>query len=405
MRRYEDEIGYDPDGGTDTDHRPEGEAWIREMEAAGRTAVFFLLLPVLLVALLLAGCGDSGQGRAVDGGDAESSAMSTSTRPDPASRTGSTTRPSPPTSSDSGRLDKTGEPDDGGEKAFTGPVSFASAEEAYLQGRFDEAHRMFSAYTTEYPDNPWGFYMTGLAAWKKGELDGAERALEETVRMDSSHVKGWVNLARVRLDAGRPGDAGEAVSRALELDGGERSDVFRVRGRVAQEEGRLEEAAEAYRSALVLDPEDAWSMNNLALIHIHRGDFERALPPLARAVQLRDDVPVFQNNLGTALEKTGRFATAAEAYRKADELGDGYEKAKTSLARVESVKEPSGMKDMDLSEFAQSFIEQVETWRLERTAVADTDDPTEAPSPDVSDDTGSANSTETVDEGRDPGPK
>jgi Flp pilus assembly protein TadD len=53
---------------------------------------------------------------------------------------------------------------------------------------------------------------------------------------------------------------------------------------------------------------------------------------------LRKDVPEFHNNLGMALEHTGRFGAAAVAYRDAVTADPGYGKAQQNLARVEAVK-------------------------------------------------------------------
>jgi Flp pilus assembly protein TadD len=88
-------------------------------------------------------------------------------------------------------------------------------------------------------------------------------------------------------------------------------------GRVFYAQGTVDEAVDAYRHAIVLDDEDRWAMNNLALIFIEQKRYDEAVPPLARAVTLGDDVPSFHNNLGIALEQVGHFSSAAEAYRSA----------------------------------------------------------------------------------------
>ena len=56
-----------------------------------------------------------------------------------------------------------------------------------------------------------------------------------------------------------------------------------------------------------------------------------ALPPLARAVELRDNAPVFRNNLGIALERTGHPVAARDQYRAALEVDSTYRKAAVSL--------------------------------------------------------------------------
>ena len=62
--------------------------------------------------------------------------------------------------------------------------------------------------------------------------------------------------------------------------------------------------------------------------------FEEAVPPLARAAGLRNDLAVVQNNLGVALERTGRFTAAGVAYRSALEADSGHRRASESLARI-----------------------------------------------------------------------
>ena len=65
---------------------------------------------------------------------------------------------------------------------------------------------------------------------------------------------------------------------------------------------------------------------------------DEALPLFSKAVERRSDVAAFHNNLGMALEHTGRFLAAATSYKEALAADPGYAKAKKNLARVEAVK-------------------------------------------------------------------
>src|SRR2546425_8481610 len=70
----------------------------------------------------------------------------------------------------------------------TGPVSFADAQTAFKEKRYDEAARLFATYSTAQPDNIWGYYMLGLSAWKQGDRDRAVAALDrKSTRLNSSH--------------------------------------------------------------------------------------------------------------------------------------------------------------------------------------------------------------------------
>ena len=91
---------------------------------------------------------------------------------------------------------------------------------------------------------------------------------------------------------------------------------YRLVGRAYQELGDTDSALEAYREALVLDEQDAWSMNNMGLLLIKSSRSVDAIGPLARAGQLRDDLAVVRNNLGMALELTSHFGQAATSVRQ-----------------------------------------------------------------------------------------
>jgi tetratricopeptide (TPR) repeat protein len=243
----------------------------------------------------------------------------------------------------------------------TGPVSYEDAETVYNRGEYAEARRLFESYIVTRPENPWGHYMLGLASWKSGDLARAESAFDQAITLDSTHVKSFINSARVLLDLGRNHEALERGQKALALDSSS-SDARRVIARAHHSLGQTDQAIEAYRDALLADDRDVWAMNNLGVLYLDKGEPELALPPLARAVQLRGTAPVFQNNLGIALERTGHVGAARQAFEAALKADSTYTKASVSLARVNALVVDS-TDVVDLDELAQVFRIQLGMWR------------------------------------------
>jgi predicted Zn-dependent protease len=243
----------------------------------------------------------------------------------------------------------------------TGPVSYADAEAAYAGRNYDEAVDLFAAYTRSSPDNPWGHYMYGLSAWKAGDREQAIVAFDEALRLDPQHRKSLLNSARVLLETSRPREALERIEHALSLEplSGE---GLRLLGRARYELKEIPEAIDAYQQAIALDERDVWAMNNLGLIYIQQDRSDIALPILARAVELRSNSPVFQNNLGTALERTGHFAAAGKAYEAVLAADSTYGKAAASLERV-TPHVASDTSTVDLAAVAAEFREAVRSWR------------------------------------------
>jgi predicted Zn-dependent protease len=242
------------------------------------------------------------------------------------------------------------------------PVTYESAEATFRTGHYDQAAQLFTTYTESHPDNPWGYYMLGLATWKSGDPSGAGAAFDRALQLDPNHRKSWFNSARVQLELDRPKEALGRIERALALEpmSGE---GLRLMGRAKYQLGDVEQAVDAYHRALALDARDVWAMNNLGLIYIEQGRSPEALPPLARAIELRSNSPVFQNNLGTALERSGYPIEAAKAYEAAIGIDSSYQKASISLARITGSSVSEESTSVDLGALAAQFRAEIETWR------------------------------------------
>ncbi len=246
------------------------------------------------------------------------------------------------------------------------PVTYQEAEEMYRAGQYADAADAFTVYAQQNSENPWGYYMLGLSQWKAGRNQDAYAALKTAQERDPQHAKTSINLARVLLELNRPEEAMEEARKGADLDplGGA---AHRVLARAYHAAGETELAITTYHRAVRIDHEDAWAMNNLGLVLIEEERFAEALPPLARAVQLRGDVAAFHNNLGIALERTERSVAAAEAYRAALAVDSTYAKAATSLARVEPLA--VGPADStELNDLAQQFADRISRPELSEVA-------------------------------------
>lgn len=252
-------------------------------------------------------------------------------------------------------------------------VTFEEAEAAFHSQEYAKAVELFTLYVDRKSENPWGFYMLGLSAWKAGELATAEHAFETSLALDPKHVKSWLNLARVLLDQDRREDALARINEAIALDP-QSGVAYRVKGRVFDKMALEVQAVDAYRKAIEIDNADAWAMNNMALIFIEEGLFENALPPLARAVELGGENATFLNNLGMALERTGHYRTAEAVYRQAVDIDTSFEKASLNLARIEQVLEDPELEPVDLTMLAQAFVDDIASWSVATIDVPDTDD-------------------------------
>jgi predicted Zn-dependent protease len=286
--------------------------------------------------------------------------------------TGATTTASTgATAADAGSSTPSGKP--GTYVAGTVAPTYADAERAFHRGRYEEAASMFEAYSESDPDNAWGHYMLGLSAWKTGDHTRALEAFDAALRLDPTHRKSLLNSARVLIETGRPQDALDRVERALAIEPLS-SEGLRLAGRAHYELGQVDQAIDAYQRALAIDDRDVWAMNNLGFIYIQQGRTDSALPPLARAVELRRNVPVFQNNLATALERAGHFVSAREAYQAALAADSTYTKAAVGLERVTANGAVSDSSSVDVAALSQEFQAQVEQWRT-RTVTADSTQP------------------------------
>lgn len=113
-----------------------------------------------------------------------------------------------------------------------------------------------------------------------------------------------------------------------------RAATYVNRGVLRMREGQYDKALEDYSEATTLMPDLGAAYLNEGAAHIYLKDFDSAIAPLNRAIQLESaDLFAAHYNRAIARENTGDVAGAYDDFQKSLELKPGWELAERQLTR------------------------------------------------------------------------
>ncbi len=119
-----------------------------------------------------------------------------------------------------------------------------------------------------------------------------------------------------------------ATSRPVERE------AHRVLGEVREKQGRVDEAAAHYESALDIYPFDAEALERLARLHVREKRYRAALPLYRQLVKVAPFVAETHLELGMILYHLARHSDASRAVERALELAPGLERARRLEERM-----------------------------------------------------------------------
>jgi len=237
-----------------------------------------------------------------------------------------------------------------------------TGDAAYTAGNYRAAAEMFKEYVDSKPGDAHGYHMLGLSTWKIGDFAAAKIAFDKSIELNPKYAKSYFNEARVLLDMKRAPEALELIEKGRAIDS-TIPDGVRLKARAQSEGGDVEGAMKTYRDLLVRDDADTWGLNNLGVLLLNRGEVEDALGPLARVVQVQPRAPLFQNNFGMALERSGHKGAALKHYEEAVRNDSSFTKAVKNVERLKGVTGVTAGDDVNEEKLAEAFRQKVKSWK------------------------------------------
>jgi tetratricopeptide (TPR) repeat protein/cytochrome c553 len=163
----------------------------------------------------------------------------------------------------------------------------------------------------------------GIALLLQDDTQGAARAFERVVDLAPERLDGPRNLARTALRDGNLQGAYEYLAACEKLVSGDAQTAW-VWGVVLQEDGRYENAAQAYRRVLHDFPADRATWRNLGRVLYLDSEYEEALKALGQALEIDPEDRIAYYHQMLALRALGRMeeanlAETAYEYYQVDE--------------------------------------------------------------------------------------
>jgi Flp pilus assembly protein TadD len=268
-------------------------------------------------------------------------------------------------------------------------TALVDAKSVFEKGNVADAERLTRNYLESHPTSPDGHFLLGLILFKQNrpkdslaeytagakyrdpsaydlevvglnyvllnEYMDADKWLSKSVQEDSRNWETWYYLGRTKYNENRFEEAANAFRQALKLSP-ENVKAEDNLGLSYEGLGRREEAEKAYRDAIrwqsQLLPQNPGPYLDLGILLVEQNRLQDAIPYLQQAVQISPQDPKAHHQLGRAYERLNRLAEAQAELEKAVEASPNDGALHYVLGQI---YRRQGMKDRAQAEFEKSM--------------------------------------------------
>ena len=140
----------------------------------------------------------------------------------------------------------------------------------------------------------------------------------------------WNILGAALMDLGSTEEAAEAFKKVIDLNP-KYADGFSNLGVILKKQGKLKDATKAFEKAIALKPNYAEAYNNLGVTLEQNGNLNEAINLYKKSIILKPNYAEAYNNLGNVLKNQGKLKEAIGAYEKAISINPKYAEAFNNL--------------------------------------------------------------------------
>ena len=199
---------------------------------------------------------------------------------------------------------------------------------AYEQvGRKEEALDLFQQASALNPADSAALAGVGMLHRASGRIDDAVRALERALQWDPNNVSTKLQLGWALLDLG---EVDRAAGVAAETADGGEVEALVLQAACLERQGSIPAALEKLTAALEIDPERLDWMRRFTAIAVDAGQLDAAEAMIARAAA-RGDSPALRHDLALISLRRGDWERAVSELERA--LEDGRDMAREELGR------------------------------------------------------------------------
>jgi tetratricopeptide (TPR) repeat protein len=213
------------------------------------------------------------------------------------------------------------------------PQTLALALDAYRSGNPAEAARICRQAVAEERENADIWCLLGVARLAMGDIEGADQAYREALRLRPGFIEARINLGNVLVQQGKPAEAEVCYREVLRLRPNY-AEAQNNLGAALRSQNRLTEAAVCYEQAIRLKPDYREAYENLGDVLGQLGRLDEAIAACRQALRVDPNSPFAHNNLGVVLGRQEKWDEAITHYQQALRLRPEHVEAQINLGNA-----------------------------------------------------------------------